>query len=105
MLDGRIDMQGTVKELREQNLLDFVVHDDVQELEPSAPKIVSAEDAAAAVLPTEGEEPAAPATKKKARKLVKDEGGATGNVKWPIYKTYLEAWYVELGSTLNNTPD
>lgn len=98
MLDGRIDMQGTVKDLREQNMLDFVVHDAVQEPAPSDSKAISAEGAVEAVLFTEEEPTPAPITKKKARKLIKDEGGATGNVKWPIYKTYMEAWYV--GSTV-----
>jgi hypothetical protein len=92
MLDGRIDMQGTVKELREQNLLYSVVH-ETQEAESSTSIVASAEEAAATALPAEGGVTSgAKAEPKKAKKLVKEEARATGNVKWPIYKTYLEAW-------------
>lgn len=93
MLDGRIDIQGTIKELREQNLLDFVTH-ETSEAESSTVVVASAEEAAAAVLPTaEGEATNdASAEPRKPKKMIKDEARATGNVKWPIYKTYLEAW-------------
>lgn len=87
MLDGRIDVQGTVKELRAQGVLDNIIVEstvEVQEKEQQVP----AED-------KEAKEPTAEAgtndATKKPRKLVKDEERETGSVKWSIYKTYLKA--------------
>ncbi|EIN03587.1 multidrug resistance-associated ABC transporter [Punctularia strigosozonata HHB-11173 SS5] len=90
MLDGRIDTQGFIKDLRAQGVLEEITHDasaDIKEGEKEA-----AEEAAVEAI--EGE--AAPATKlddkaKKPRKLVKDEARETGSVKWHIYNTYLKA--------------
>jgi ABC-type multidrug transport system fused ATPase/permease subunit len=88
MLDGRIDTQGTVKELRAQGVLDDITHDSavlVEEKEVSGP-----------IVPADGEAPADDAAKgpeesKKPRKLIKDEHRETGGVKWTIYKAYLKA--------------
>lgn len=89
MLDGRIDAQGTPKELRSRGVLDEIAHDSTVQ--------VKEEEAAAAPEPTdpevaaaEGEAEAKPAAKA-ARKLIKDEHRETGGVKWSIYKTYLKA--------------
>ena len=95
MLDGRIDTQGTVKDLRERGVLEGIKHDtalDVhkeqiaaaeattveQEMDINTTKVAADDDMAAA---------------KKPRKLVKDEHRETGGVKWSIYKSYLEASY------------
>ncbi|KAG8687132.1 hypothetical protein FRC09_013677, partial [Ceratobasidium sp. 395] len=153
MYDGRIDMQGTVSDLRDQELLDYVVLDpDVDaDADWSAPAqdtiddgknmIDSAQDAMNSPTmsrrntssptvsrrntssptrdgaassrdspsPNRGSRPPtstrrsarqqtvftgpAPILKsdKGPRKLVEDEARATGNVKWRIYKTYLQA--------------
>jgi ABC-type sulfate/molybdate transport systems ATPase subunit len=92
LLDGRISNQGTVKELREQNLLDIIAHDAITK--DAAPALVSTEqaivDTVAEAIPAEPKSDVDIAAKKP-RKLVKDEAKATGSVKWSIYKTYLEA--------------
>lgn len=84
MLDGRIDTQGTVKDLRAQGILEVITQD--------AEADVKQEDAVVA-----SEEPVddAPAESqdllKKPRKLIKDEHRATGGVKWSVYNSYLKA--------------
>lgn len=97
MLDGRIDTQGTLIELRAQGVLDDIansekvkVHEDEQEAAAEAP------DAAAEVV--EGANPANET--KKPRKLVKDEERQEGGVKWNIYNTYLKASCVRFVTAL-----
>ncbi|KAI0257019.1 hypothetical protein BJV78DRAFT_1272168 [Lactifluus subvellereus] len=91
MLDGRIDTQGTVTELRAHGVLDEIAHSEgvkVHEEEQKAgTNIPSAEEIAAEVI----EAPGPPREAKKPRKLVKDEERQEGGVKWSIYNTYLEA--------------
>jgi hypothetical protein len=94
MLDGRIDTQGTLTELRAQGALDDIanseevkVHEDEQEAAADTP---NAEEIAAEVV--EGTHPAREA--KKPRKLVKDEERQEGGVKWSVYNTYIKASYV-----------
>lgn len=101
MLDGRIDMQGTVKELRESGALEAITLEEAIEEqredgqkadegeEAEATEVVQAEAAAADGENTDGDSPGKKT--KKARKLVKDEERETGGVKWKIYKTYLKA--------------
>ena len=94
MLDGRIDTQGTVADLRAQGVLDGIAHESevqVHEEEQAIAQVVpSAEEEAVEVAGEE--EPAKPAPKgKKPRQLVKDEQRQAGGVKWAIYKTYLRA--------------
>ncbi|KAN0111601.1 hypothetical protein V8E52_008339 [Russula decolorans] len=91
MLDGRIDTQGTLTELRAQGFLDDIatseevkVHEDEQEAAAETP---NAEEIAAEVV--EGALPGSET--KKPRKLVKDEERQEGGVKWNIYNTYLKA--------------
>jgi energy-coupling factor transporter ATP-binding protein EcfA2 len=91
MLDGRIDTQGTLTELRAQGVLDEItsseevqVHEDEQE---AAAKTPDAEEIAAEAV--EGTDLAIET--KKPRKLVKDEERQEGGVKWDIYNTYLKA--------------
>jgi hypothetical protein len=89
MLDGRIDAQGTPKQLRARGILEDITHDSAVQ--------VKEEEAAAAPAPTDPEvaaaegDPEAKSAAKAARKLVKDEHRETGGVKWSIYKTYLKA--------------
>ena len=85
MLDGRIDSQGTVKELRAKGLLDNIVDESSTEAEEKEEEAIET-----SVKPTETtdntDKPA-----KQARKLVQEEERETGGVKWEIYKTYLRA--------------
>jgi hypothetical protein len=94
MLDGRIDVKGTPKDLRAQGVLEEITHDEnvhaVQQEEVVQTK--TGEDLEAEVLKDDG---AATNDKKKSpRKLVKDEHREEGSVKWSIYNTYLKATYV-----------
>ncbi|KAJ7222262.1 hypothetical protein GGX14DRAFT_694507 [Mycena pura] len=90
MLDGRIDTQGTVKELRAQGVLDDITHDAAVEVKKEAAAVAAVEPApadadAAPVDVKDGEQSKSP------RKLVKDEHREVGGVKWKIYKSYLKA--------------
>jgi len=90
MLDGRIDAQGTPKDLRAQGILEEITHDE--SVHASQQEVVQTK---------EGEDPEAEAPKadasptkdkkKTPRKLVKDEHREEGSVKWEIYNTYLKA--------------
>ena len=85
MLDGRIDTQGTVKELQAQGVLKGIERDAA--VETHKEELVVAETAAVGVeecLDT-------PVASKGPRKLVKDEHREIGGVKWSIYKGYLKA--------------
>ncbi|KAJ7104541.1 hypothetical protein C8R43DRAFT_906911 [Mycena crocata] len=78
MLDGRIDTQGTVQDLRHRGLLDAIQHEsptgkttfENEEVDEIDVKSVQAQ----------------PVTK-----LVEDEEQAKGDVQWRIYRTYFEA--------------
>ena len=83
MLDGRLDAQGTVKELQAQGVLEGIKHDAV--VETRKEELVVAEEAAL------GDSPATTEETKKPRKLIKDEHRETGSVKWSIYNSYLKA--------------
>jgi len=100
MLDGRIDTQGTVKELRAQGVLDEITHEATVE--------VKKEELAVAVETVDPGTVEEQVEAKKPRKLVEDEhrGRAsvshfylffdagspeTGSVKWPVYREYLAA--------------
>ncbi|KAI0041568.1 hypothetical protein FA95DRAFT_1565261 [Auriscalpium vulgare] len=94
MLDGRIDTQGTVAELRERGVLEEITHEAeveaAEEKQVAAEEVPSAEEAAAEAAGSD-EETAKPAEEKKPRKLIKDEQRETGGVKWSIYNSYLKA--------------
>jgi hypothetical protein len=101
MLDGRIDAQGTLTELRAQGVLDDIansqevkVHEDEQKAAAETP---SAEEIAAEVV--EGGQSVGET--KKPRKLVKDEERQEGGVKWNIYNTYLKASCVRFITALH----
>ena len=85
MLDGRIDTQGTVKELLDQGVLKGIEHDAT--VEAHKEELVVAE----AVTISDEESPDATEVLKKPRKLVKDEHREVGAVKWSIYNSYLRA--------------
>ncbi|KAG1773289.1 hypothetical protein EV702DRAFT_1131440 [Suillus placidus] len=89
MLDGRIDTKGTVKDLRAQGILDHIAQDSTAEVKEEEP-------IAATETPVEAQEDNAEAdasveSKKKPRKLIKDEHREAGGVKWSIYNAYLKA--------------
>ncbi|KAJ7592171.1 hypothetical protein C8J56DRAFT_932695 [Mycena floridula] len=85
MLDGRIDSQGTIKDLRAQGILEEIKRD--AEAEAHDTEVVKEE-----VVAVEGVDPKAPENAaKKPRKLIEDERRETGRVKWPVYKKYLKA--------------
>ena len=94
MLDGHIDTQGTIAELRAHGVLDEIAHAEevvAHEAEQrTAAESPTAEEIAAAVVDS-----TSPTKEtKKPRKLIKDEERQEGGVKWGIYKTYLKASYV-----------
>ncbi|TDL18519.1 multidrug resistance-associated ABC transporter [Rickenella mellea] len=85
MLDGRIDTQGTVKDLRSRGVLDEIAQDSAPPTQENDQETKEASD-------VKVDDPNAPAAEaKKPRKLVEDEERASGGVKWSIYKTYLKA--------------
>lgn len=101
MLDGRIDIQGTVKDLRARGVLDEIAHSesaDAAHPEPEANEVVveaivkeiSGGKAPGSLIP-QAKDVAKAVELKKPRKLIKDEKREEGSVKWPIYKTYLKA--------------
>ena len=91
MLDGRIDAQGTPKDLRAQGVLEEITHDESVHAaqQEEAVQAEESEDPEAEVLKDDA---ATVKDKKKGpRKLVKDEHREEGSVKWSIYNTYLKA--------------
>lgn len=89
MLEGRIDTQGTIQELRDQGVLDSIAQDEaVQVAVQESDKTPLGED-----IP----DPRAQSLKAP-RKLIEDEHREAGSVKWLIYKTYLEASLVQVRS-------
>ncbi|KAG8994024.1 hypothetical protein FRB90_000542, partial [Tulasnella sp. 427] len=125
MLDGRIDTKGSIKDLEAQGALHMIIEDSElerkQDLDGTRTPSDDAETVAEAVVEekaAENDSPSpdharvdtdatavsaqVPVSKKKARKLVKDEERAKGTVKWKIYKTYLEAagWFTWVWLTI-----
>lgn len=93
MLDGRIDTQGTVKDLRARGVLDDITHEEKAEAAKEEQAVEAAEKGANAEVDADAEpEDAKPVEKaKKPRKLIEDEKREEGSVKWSIYNTYLKA--------------
>ena len=85
MLDGRIDAQGTVKELQDQGVLKEIEHDAA--VENHKEELDVAETASISV----DESPDSSKELNEPRKFVKDEHREIGAVKWSIYKSYLRA--------------
>ncbi|KAJ6491631.1 hypothetical protein C8R47DRAFT_1214434 [Mycena vitilis] len=89
MLDGRIDTQGTVKELRAQGVLDDIAQEAAVEVKKEELAVAEAVPAIEVNDADAGAKDAEEA--KKPRKLVKDEHREEGGVKWVVYKSYLKA--------------
>jgi len=85
MLDGRIDVQGLVTDLKAQGVLDGIKEDEL-----TLAKNVSVETEETGVGET-AKRPKTEEAAKKPRKLVKDEHREVGGVKWRIYNRYLQA--------------
>jgi energy-coupling factor transporter ATP-binding protein EcfA2 len=89
MLEGRIDTQGTVKELRALGVLDEIADDPSTEVEAKkgteSPQSLEQESDSGTIVVDASKQP---------RKLVQDEHRETGRVKWNIYRTYLKASWV-----------
>jgi hypothetical protein len=88
MLDGRIDTQGTIKDLRDRGILADIEQEAAIEVKHEgsvleSEVIADAEDAKVVVNIVE--------EAKKPRKFIKDEHRESGGVKWSIYNTYLKA--------------
>lgn len=90
MLDGRIDIQGTPKELRAQGVLEEITHDEAVQASQQEEPTQARESEVPEVEALTGDTAVAK-DKKTPRKLVKDEHREEGSVKWSIYKTYLKA--------------
>ncbi|KAF7979924.1 hypothetical protein HWV62_40336 [Athelia sp. TMB] len=91
MLDGRIDTQGTVEDLRSQGVLDDIAQDEALEVIKEE-AVVAAEAPVDPDAELDGEtEPKPAGEAKKPRKMIKDEAREYGAVKWSIYNTYLRA--------------
>jgi hypothetical protein len=84
MLDGRIDTQGTVKDLRAKGVLEFITQDAEADVKQE-------ESIAASEAPVESLVEPAKDGSKKPRKLIKDEHRESGGVKWSVYQSYLKA--------------
>jgi hypothetical protein len=93
MLDGRIDTQGLVKELRTQGILNDITREESIEVDkeeqnleeqilPSAENTASIDHELDADIHKQVKRP---------RKLIEEEKREEGSVKWRIYKTYLKA--------------
>ncbi|KAI0634339.1 multidrug resistance-associated ABC transporter [Trametes polyzona] len=90
LLNGRIDTQGTVKELRDLGVLDDIARvEEAEALKEHAARETEEPDAKEeAVADGDG---AGAAKDKKPRRLVEEEHREVGSVKWHIYNTYLKA--------------
>ncbi|KIR42549.1 ATP-binding cassette transporter [Cryptococcus deuterogattii 99/473] len=93
ILDGRVDIQGTIQDLRERGDLDGMVALEEAELlkEEDRGKGKSQEEEV-----VEGEDADVQEIKKEknkgpGKKLIQDEERAIGNVKWETYKLYIVA--------------
>jgi ABC-type multidrug transport system ATPase subunit len=112
VLDGRVDISGSVEDLRARGELSAIVaieeasHSNEETVIPPTPsgsegKEMSEEEAMAGakdddsksstVKDAASEQTVEAPKKKEARRLVKDEERAVGNVGWATYKIYLEA--------------
>ena len=86
-MNGRIDTQGTVEDLRASGTLS-----SVPSLDRESEGQTSAGTAHDAGL-NAADKAIASDSRRKPRILVEEERRAIGRIKWPIYKTYLKASY------------
>jgi hypothetical protein len=104
MLDGRIDTQGTVKDLRAQGVLESITQDETVQANEEA--VASDAQISANLKSDEDVTPKLAEDDKKPRKLIEDEHREVGGVKWSIYQVYLKASYVaSMGYTVIDTED
>jgi hypothetical protein len=89
MLDGRIDVQGNIQDLRAQGVLDTIAQTSSVEEQEAATSSAAADPETQAI--EEGTEQTKTDAGRSPRKLVKDEHRETGSVKWSIYNSYLKA--------------
>ncbi|KAJ9120944.1 hypothetical protein QFC22_002880 [Naganishia vaughanmartiniae] len=88
LLDGRVEVIGDTKDLREQGVLNRLVA--VEEATVEAEEIVE-DGKGMEVDAIDNEDSATTKKERPHRKLVKDEERAAGNVEWSTYKLYLQA--------------
>lgn len=91
MLDGRIDTQGTLADLRARGILDEIAHSEEVNAHEEELSAAVADPPLEPVDASEVENSGAATETKKPRKLIKDEERQQGGVKWSIYNTYLKA--------------
>ena len=91
MLDGRIDTQGTVKELRARGVLDDITHDESVEAHNEEQAVEAADQSASGGAKVDTPDDAEASKAKSPRKLVEEEHRETEAVKCSIYKMYLKA--------------
>jgi len=91
MLDGRVDLQGTVEDLKAKGLVEILVHKAHAETETDG--LTETKDSVAKGQDQPLADPSIPvaASNKRPRKLVKDEHREAGSVKWATYDSYLRA--------------
>ncbi|PFH46615.1 hypothetical protein AMATHDRAFT_154310 [Amanita thiersii Skay4041] len=87
MLDGTIDSQGTIEDLRVQGILERITKDESVQAKEQENTI----DAAEAEVANDYPEKKIDGVVKVPRKLVDEEHREAGGVKWSIYKKYLKA--------------
>ncbi|RPD61590.1 multidrug resistance-associated ABC transporter [Lentinus tigrinus ALCF2SS1-7] len=95
MLDGRIDTQGTIKDLRASGVLDDIAQVEEIEAHKEEQTVLAEKEEenpnAEIDADANGAQPGTVKEKKKPRKLIEEEHRETGSVKWHIYNTYLKA--------------
>jgi hypothetical protein len=91
MLDGRIDAQGTPKDLRARGVLEEITHDENVHAAQQEETVQAKEGEEPEIEVLKDDDTAVKEKKKSPRKLVKDEHREEGSVKWGIYNTYLKA--------------
>jgi hypothetical protein len=91
MLDGRVDLQGTVEDLKAKRLVETLVHKAHAETEREDSEEATNSDAAGHDQHLADPSIPVAASNKRPRKLVKDEHREVGSVKWATYDSYLRA--------------
>jgi hypothetical protein len=103
MLDGRIDAQGTISELRATGVLEGIAKAEAAEVAEQESELekpgeadvaagsVVAENGVSALVNAEAQVMRKYGGRTKPRKLIEQEKREEGSVKWAIYNTYLKA--------------
>ncbi|KIJ28632.1 hypothetical protein M422DRAFT_784503 [Sphaerobolus stellatus SS14] len=87
MLDGRIDLQGTLEDLRANESLEVIIAKE----STAESSLIAAQKPEPDVAIGDAPKPKLSENTKRPRQLVKDEDRSMGSVKWNIYKTYMKA--------------